>query len=235
MLIKQFFVKHKPGIIQKTDYILTDKLPYNQRKDRHNPVISYNDKDQGVQCKINKVTCTRTKPDIRVYQGIVWEVLFFLLKMFFEGCKDPGVKVRADQKRNPACNCDPDAQSKEAHPGVFQFKERSRAETCDHTYEEHEQNLGRKSDENGDMRFPLPIDFIDHVHDLSNKRIDENCRRSKERVKAEVKDNNTRGKDLGSRKVNHIESSEHGKTVFRHFFNNINRCISSNCKSDNPV
>ena len=79
------------------------------------------------------------------------------------------------------------------------------------------------------MRPPFPIDLIDHIHDLSNKRIDENCRGSIERVKTKVKYDNARGKDLGSHKINHIESRQHGKTVFRHFFNNIHGRIGSNC------
>jgi len=104
-----------------------------------------------------------------------------------------------------------------------------------HTCEEHKQDPDCKSNEDGDMRPPLPIDFVDHVYHLSNERIDENCRRSKERVEAEVKDNNACGKDLGSRKTKHIESGEHGKAVFRHFLNNIYGCIGSNCNSENPV
>ena len=58
LLIEHFFVEHKPGIVQKTDYILTDKLPYNQRENRHNSVKCNKNKDKGVQCEVNNVTYT---------------------------------------------------------------------------------------------------------------------------------------------------------------------------------
>ena len=76
LFVKQLLIKHKPGVVQKTNYILADKLPYDKRNNRHCPIKGYDYKDKRIKSKVNNITCTRTEPDIGIYKDIMLEVPF---------------------------------------------------------------------------------------------------------------------------------------------------------------